>query len=29
VRIRAHHWYDHFQCTEPCFEGRQSSDHDH
>jgi hypothetical protein len=19
VRIRAHHWYDHFQCTEPCF----------
>jgi hypothetical protein len=20
VRIRAHHWYDHFQCTEPCFE---------
>lgn len=18
VRIRAHHWYDHFQCTEPC-----------
>jgi hypothetical protein len=20
VRIRAHHWYDHFQCVEPCFE---------
>lgn len=20
VRIRAHHWYDHFQCTEPCLE---------
>jgi hypothetical protein len=20
VRIRAHHWYDHFQCTEPCVE---------
>lgn len=19
VRIRAHHWYDHFQCVEPCF----------
>src|ERR1700731_388844 len=19
VRIRAHHWYDHFQCEEPCF----------
>jgi hypothetical protein len=18
VRIRAHRWYDHFQCTEPC-----------
>jgi hypothetical protein len=18
VRVRAHHWYDHFQCTEPC-----------
>lgn len=18
VRIRAHHWYDHFQCAEPC-----------
>ena len=29
VRIRAHHWYDHFQCTEPCVEGRQSPDHDH
>ncbi len=20
VRIRAHRWYDHFQCIEPCFE---------
>ena len=20
VRIRAHRWYDHFQCTEPCVE---------
>lgn len=20
VRIRAHNWYDHFQCTEPCVE---------
>jgi hypothetical protein len=20
VRIRAHHWYDHFQCVEPCFD---------
>ncbi len=30
VRIRAHHWYDHFQCTEPCFDsGRQQRDHDH
>lgn len=19
TRIRAHHWYDHFQCEEPCF----------
>ncbi len=19
-RVRAHHWYDHFQCEEPCFE---------
>lgn len=29
VRIRAHHWYDHFQCTEPCFDtGRQHPDHD-
>jgi len=28
VRIRAHHWYDHFQCTEPCFDsGRQQPDH--
>jgi hypothetical protein len=22
TRIRAHHWYDHFQCTEPCVEVR-------
>jgi hypothetical protein len=22
VRIRAHHWYDHFQCTESCVEHR-------
>lgn len=21
TRIRAHHWYDHFQCTEPCVTG--------
>lgn len=20
VRVRAHHWYGHFQCEEPCFE---------
>ena len=20
ARVRAHHWYDHFQCTEPCVE---------
>lgn len=20
VRVHAHHWYDHFQCIEPCFE---------
>ncbi|HEY2815758.1 MAG TPA: hypothetical protein VGK44_01350 [Casimicrobiaceae bacterium] len=25
VRIRAHHWYDHFQCTEPCTELLQRS----
>jgi hypothetical protein len=30
VRIRAHHWYDHFQCTEPCVgSGRQPPDHNH
>jgi hypothetical protein len=30
VRIRAHHWYHHFQCTEPCVDdGRQTTDHDH
>ena len=30
VRIRAHHWYDHFQCTESCVdEGRHTPDHDH
>ena len=27
VRIRAHHWYDHFQCIEPCVnEGCHSRD---
>jgi hypothetical protein len=30
VRIRAHHWFDHFQCTEPCVAGeRHAPDHDH
>ncbi len=30
VRIRAHHWYDHFQCTEPCVEPlRRPPDADH
>jgi hypothetical protein len=30
VRIRAHHWYHHFQCIEPCDDsGRQRPDHDH
>lgn len=30
VRIRAHHWYDHFQCTEPCLPARTFDDrHDH
>jgi hypothetical protein len=31
VRIRAHHWYDHFQCTEPCVErrGNDRDPHDH
>jgi hypothetical protein len=30
VRIRAHRWYDHFQCTEPCTELlHRSSDADH
>ena len=30
VRIRAHHWYDHFQCTEPCVDsGRRQPGHDH
>jgi len=30
VRIRAHHWYHHFQCTEPCGGGeRQVPGHDH
>ena len=30
VRVRAHRWYDHFQCTEPCTEllpGRSDADH--
>lgn len=26
VRIRAHHWYDHFQCTEPCVPARVPDD---
>lgn len=26
VRIRAHHWYDHFQCIEPCLELRLPPD---
>ena len=25
VRIRAHHWYDHFQCTESCVESSHRS----
>jgi hypothetical protein len=30
VRIRAHRWYDHFQCTEPCIGSeRQQPNHDH
>jgi hypothetical protein len=31
VRIRAHHWYHHFQCTEPCVDdrGQHRPDHDH
>jgi hypothetical protein len=30
VRIRAHQWYDHFRCTEPCVELlRQPPDADH
>jgi hypothetical protein len=24
VRIRAHQWYDHFQCTEPCERGDEA-----
>ena len=28
VRIRAHHWYDHFQCTEPCAKPRPRDDHE-
>ena len=29
VRIRAHHWYDRFQCTEPCVvPQREPHDHD-
>lgn len=29
VRIRAHHWYDHFQCIEPCVDPRYvKPDHD-
>jgi hypothetical protein len=26
VRIRAHHWYDHFQCSEPCAPVRKADD---
>ena len=29
VRIRAHHWYHHFQCTEPCGDERRGPDHNH
>lgn len=31
VRVRAHHWYHHFQCEEPCFRpvGRQPQEPDH
>ena len=34
VRIRAHRWYDHFRCEEPCFDklndsGLPTLDHDH
>jgi hypothetical protein len=29
VRIRAHHWYDHFQCTEPCFDRRHETGESH
>ncbi len=29
VRIRAHHWYDHFQCVEPCFEAIHRDRPDH
>jgi len=28
VRIRAHQWYDHFQCTEPCFGRGETNDRD-
>lgn len=26
TRIHAHHWYDHFQCEEPCFEPARPRD---
>jgi hypothetical protein len=30
VRIRAHEWYHHFQCIEPCVDdGRQQPNHNH
>lgn len=29
VRIRAHHWYDHFQCVEPCDTRRDVRDPQH
>lgn len=29
VRVRAHQWYDHFQCVEPCGPARTPHDRDH
>ncbi|PYV63155.1 MAG: hypothetical protein DMG97_38450 [Acidobacteria bacterium] len=29
VRVRAHQWYDHFQCVEPCGPARTPNDRDH
>jgi hypothetical protein len=28
IRMRAHHWYDHFQCTEPCVQAGHRPDTD-